>query len=128
VKYQLPVKVVVVKNDTLGQIKWEQIAFLGNPEYGVELQPIDFVKVAEACGVPALRIDDPVRCGEQLDQALATPGPVLVEAIVDGLEPPMPAKVTREQTENFLKALAKGQPEAQKIGRNVFGQKIRELI
>jgi pyruvate dehydrogenase (quinone) len=33
VKYRLPVKVIVVKNDTLGQIKWEQMVFLGNPEY-----------------------------------------------------------------------------------------------
>jgi pyruvate dehydrogenase (quinone) len=42
VKYRLPVKVVVVKNNTLGQIKWEQMVFLGNPEYGCDLQPIDF--------------------------------------------------------------------------------------
>ena len=75
-----------------------------------------------------MRIEDPGQCGTLLDQALASPGPVLVEAIVDGLEPPMPAKVTREQAENFLKALAKGQPEGAQIGRNVFGQKIRELI
>ena len=46
VKYQLPIKVVVVKNNTLGQIKWEQMVFLGNPEYGCELQPIDFAGFA----------------------------------------------------------------------------------
>jgi len=46
VKHDLPIKVVVIKNDVLGQIKWEQMVFLGNPEYGVELAPIDFVKVA----------------------------------------------------------------------------------
>jgi pyruvate dehydrogenase (quinone) len=37
VKYQLPVKVIVIHNNTLGQIKWEQMVFLGNPEFGVEL-------------------------------------------------------------------------------------------
>jgi pyruvate dehydrogenase (quinone) len=42
VKYQLPVKIFIVKNNTLGQIKWEQVVFLGNPEFGVELHPIDF--------------------------------------------------------------------------------------
>ena len=47
VKYQLPIKVVVVKNGTLGQIKWEQMVFLGNPEYGVDLQPIDFAGFAQ---------------------------------------------------------------------------------
>jgi pyruvate dehydrogenase (quinone) len=39
VKYKLPIKVVIVKNGTLGQIKWEQMVFLGNPEFGVDLQP-----------------------------------------------------------------------------------------
>ena len=50
VKYQLPIKVVVIKNNSLGQIKWEQMVFLGNPEYGCELQPIDFAAFARACG------------------------------------------------------------------------------
>src|SRR5205085_12666667 len=44
-KYKLPVKIVVFKNNTLGQIKWEQIVFEGNPEFGVDLHPIDFTAV-----------------------------------------------------------------------------------
>ena len=55
VKYQLPVKIVVVKNNTLGQIKWEQMVFLGNPEYGVELHPSilpRLLKLAEAQVLP----------------------------------------------------------------------------
>ena len=54
VKYQLPVKVVVIKNNTLGQIKWEQMVFLGNPEYGCDLQPIDFAAFARAWELLAL--------------------------------------------------------------------------
>jgi pyruvate dehydrogenase (quinone)/pyruvate oxidase len=42
VKYNLPIKVVIVKNNVRGQIKWEQIVFLGNPQYGVDLQPADW--------------------------------------------------------------------------------------
>ena len=49
-KYRLPVKVVIAKNNSLGQIKWEQMAFRGNPEYGCELHPIDFAQFATACG------------------------------------------------------------------------------
>jgi len=48
VKYKLPIKVVIIKNNTLGQIKWEQMVFLGNPEYGVDLQPIDFASFDHA--------------------------------------------------------------------------------
>src|ERR1019366_6405683 len=69
VKYHLPLKVVVIRNNVLGMIKWEQMVFLGNPEYGVELQPIDFVGVARACGIAGYTIDDPKACGEILDQA-----------------------------------------------------------
>jgi len=58
VRYRLPVKVVVLKNNVLGMIKWEQMVFLGNPEYGVEMTPIDFVKFAEACGGRGVRIED----------------------------------------------------------------------
>ena len=57
VKYQLPIKVVIIKNNSLGQIKWEQMVFLGNPEYGCELQPIDFVAFARACGASGFTIE-----------------------------------------------------------------------
>ena len=50
VKYKLPIKVVIIKNNTLGQIKWEQMVFLGNPEYAVDLHPIDFAEFAHSCG------------------------------------------------------------------------------
>src|SRR5213078_2185623 len=59
VQYRLPVKVVVLKNNVLGMIKWEQMVFLGNPEYGVELEPIDFVRFAEACGAVGFRCERP---------------------------------------------------------------------
>src|SRR5437899_6398672 len=97
VKYKLPVKVVIVKNNTLGMIKWEQMVFLGNPEHGCELQPIDFAAFSRACGGTGMAIEDPVDCGRILDRALASPGPVIVEAIVDPFAPPMPAKISFDQ-------------------------------
>ena len=50
VKYKLPVKVIIIKNNSLGQIKWEQMVLDGNPEFGVDLQPIDFAKYARGRG------------------------------------------------------------------------------
>jgi pyruvate dehydrogenase (quinone) len=128
VKYQLPVKVVVIKNNSLGQIKWEQMVFLGNPEYGCDLQPIDFAAFARACGATGFTIDDPAACGPTLEMALATPGPVIVEAVVDPFEPPMPPKVTLDQATKFAESLAKGQPHRGKIALTVLSDKVRELI
>ena len=127
-KYALNVKVVVIKNNSLGQIKWEQIAFLGNPEFGCDLHPIDFAAVARACGVAGYALSDPAQCGAVLREALATPGPALIEATVDPNEPPLPPKATFEQTKNLVEALARGTPDAGQIARNIALGKICELI
>ncbi|HYU32458.1 MAG TPA: thiamine pyrophosphate-dependent enzyme [Thermoanaerobaculia bacterium] len=128
VKYQLPIKIVVVKNNTLGQIKWEQIVFLGNPEFGCDLQPIDFAAYARAVGAHGFTIEDPKLCGSILDEALAAPGPAVIEAVVDPLIPPMPAKATREQAIKFAEALAKGEKDRGKIIKKIFTEKVRELV
>jgi pyruvate dehydrogenase (quinone)/pyruvate oxidase len=128
VKYRLPVKVIVVKNNTLGQIKWEQMVFLGNPEYGCELHPIDFAAFARACGGTGFTIEDPAECGPILDKALATPGPVVVEAVVDPFTPPMPAKVSLEQTARFAESLARGEPNRGRIALTVLTDRVREIV
>jgi pyruvate dehydrogenase (quinone)/pyruvate oxidase len=128
VKYELPIKVIVIKNNTLGLIKWEQMVFLGNPEYGCELHPIDFVAFAHACGGRGFRIEDPADCGPVLDQALATSGPVVVEAVVDPLTPALPPKVTVKQAARFAESLARGEPHRGKIALTVLGDKVRELL
>jgi pyruvate dehydrogenase (quinone) len=128
VKYKLPIKVIVIKNNTLGMIKWEQMVFLGNPEFGCELQPIDFAAFARACGGVGLTIDDPDQCGTMLDQALAATGPVIVEAVVDPFTPPAPAKITLEQTAKFAQSLARGEPNRSKIAWTVLSEKVRELV
>jgi pyruvate dehydrogenase (quinone)/pyruvate oxidase len=128
VKYRLPIKVVVIKNNTLGMIKWEQMVFLGNPEYGCELEPIDFAAFARACGAKGFTIEDPGQCGAILDQAFETPGPVLIEAVVDPFVPPMPAKVTFEQAAHFAESLARGEPNRSKTAWTVLSDKVRELV
>jgi pyruvate dehydrogenase (quinone) len=128
VKYDLPIKIVIVKNNVLGQIKWEQMVFLGNPEYGVDLHPIDFAAFARACGGTGFMIDDPKTCGDVLEEALNAPGPVIVEAVVDPFEPPMPPKVSPDQALKFAKSLAKGQPKRMKIAATVAEDVVKEMI
>jgi pyruvate dehydrogenase (quinone) len=128
VKYGLPIKVIIIKNNSLGQIKWEQMVFLGNPEYGCELQPIDFVAFARACGATGFTIEDPGECGTILDEALKTSGPVIVEAVVDPNVPPVPAKITLEQATKFAQSLVRGEPNRSKVAWTVLSDKVRELI
>jgi pyruvate dehydrogenase (quinone)/pyruvate oxidase len=128
VKYKLPIKVVIIKNNTLGQIKWEQMVFLGNPEYGVDLQPIDFASFAHACGAIGFTTEDPGQCGQVLDEFLNAPGPAVLQAIVDPFEPPMPAKVKAEQALHFAESLARGEPNRKKIALTAISDRVRELI
>ncbi|HEV7395295.1 MAG TPA: thiamine pyrophosphate-dependent enzyme [Pyrinomonadaceae bacterium] len=128
VKYELPIVVVIIKNNTLGQIKWEQIVFLGNPEYGVELTNPDFAKYAEICGGVGFTVEKPEQIRPALQQAFAAGKPAIVEVVVDPFEPPMPPKVTLKQATKFAEALIKGEPNGHKIALTLFRDKLNELI
>jgi pyruvate dehydrogenase (quinone) len=126
-QHDLPVKVVVMRNNVLGLIKWEQMAFLGNPEYGTDLAPVDFVKVAEACGLRGVRIEDPARAGDQLAEALAMDGPALIEAVVDPHDMPMTPTINSEHAKGFAWGLARGEPNREQIGLTVSRVMAREM-
>jgi pyruvate dehydrogenase (quinone) len=128
VAYKLPIKIVIIKNNTLGQIKWEQMVFQGNPEYQCDLLPIDFVALAQAVGAHGVRIDDPGTAGAKFDEALALPGPVLIEAVVDQFTAMLPAKITADQAAKFSQALAKGQPDRLKIALTAAKDTVRQIV
>jgi pyruvate dehydrogenase (quinone)/pyruvate oxidase len=125
-QHKLPVKVIVNKNNTLGLIKWEQQIFLGNPEYGVGFDDVDFVRVAEGCGLRGIRIDDPKRCRDQLAEALELDEPVLIECVTDPNEPPHPPQVTRDQMTEFAKALARGEEHRKQIALTIGRDMLQE--
>ncbi len=127
-KYNLNVKVIVIKNDVLGMIKWEQMVLEGNPQFGVQLQPINFSCIARDCGIAGFRLEDPNQAEAVLREAMQTPGPALVEAVVDPNEPPLPGRVNTEQALHFAEALARGQKDAMKIIASVLEDKVREVI
>jgi thiamine pyrophosphate-dependent acetolactate synthase large subunit-like protein len=116
------VKVVVINNSALGQIKWEQMMFLGHPDFACDLQPVNFAKVAEGLGLKGWRIEDPSACGATLDAALACDGPALVDAVVDAEEPMLPPKRRPEYVEKLEKALAQGVAHREAIEENLKEQ------
>jgi pyruvate dehydrogenase (quinone) len=117
VRYRLPVKVIVLNNGSLGQIRWEQMMFLGNPDFGCDLTPVDFARVAEGLGLKAWRIGDASACAGVLDAALAHDGPGLVDAVIDPDEPMLPPKRRAEYLEKLEMALGRGVPQRSGIER-----------
>jgi len=127
VKYDLPIVIVIAKNNVLAHIKWEQIVFQGNPEYGVELQSIDFAKFAESCGGVGYSISKPQELKSTLAIAMDCGKPTIVEIVVDPNEPPIPPKVEIQQAMHFMEALAKGQPQGGILATKLLKDKIKEL-
>lgn len=114
-RYRLPVKIIVINNGVLGQIKWEQMLFLGNPEFACDLAPMDFAQIARGCGVRARRITSPSEVGEALDELLAAEGPALLDAVVDPNEPMLPPKRREDYMRKLQQALQAGTPGSGEI-------------
>jgi len=127
VRYGIPLKVLVIKNNMLNQIAWEQMMFLGNPQFGCELQPIDFAKAAEAMGGRGFSITNSSEVGSVLDEAFAMHGPVVIEALVDAAEPMMPPKMPPDYRKNFRKALPET-PGHERIEASVAREPARTMM
>ena len=127
VRYHIPLKVLVIKNNMLNQIAWEQMMFLGNPQFACELQPIDFAKAAEAMGGLGFSVDTPDDIERVLDEAFAQPGPVLIEATVDPYEPMMPPRMPAQYAMNFRKALP-DTPHHERIEQSIAEEPARSMM
>ena len=127
VRYGIPLKLLVIKNNMLNQIAWEQMMFLGNPQFGCELQPIDFAMAAEAMGGKGFSVERPEDIDAALDAAFAEPGPVIIEALVDKYVPMLPPKVPADYRENFKKALPET-PGREQIEENVAREPLATMM
>ena len=106
VQLNLPVKVVVFNNSSLGFIELEQKS-TGFLETGTELKNPNFAAMAEAVGVRGIRIEDPADVDAGIKAALAHDGPVLVDAVVNRTELAMPPAVTLDMAKGFTLYMVK---------------------
>jgi pyruvate dehydrogenase (quinone) len=87
VKYELPVKIIILKNNSLAEVLFEQKE-LGNPTYGCDLAPIDFVAFAKACGADGFRCTHPAEVKTAIQSTLRSPRTAVLEVLVDVNEKP----------------------------------------
>jgi len=110
----LPVKVVVFNNGTLGFIELEQKS-TGLLGFGTDLDNPNFAAMAEAVGILGIRLEDPSAVEDGIDSALAHDGPVLIDAVVNRTELAMPPSVTVEMAKGFslymVKAIMNGRTD-----------------
>ena len=128
IQHNLPVKIVINNNNSLGQIMWEQMV-LGYPESGVRYPDpfVDYAAIATANGALGLKVSHPGEVRNAISEALAHDGPALVDVNVNPDEPPLPGKVEYQQAVKFAEAFLRGQPRKMTIASTLFRDKIEQL-
>ncbi|MDU1889422.1 MAG: thiamine pyrophosphate-dependent enzyme [Dysgonomonas sp.] len=106
VQYNLPIKLVVFNNRSLGMVKLE-MEVAGLPDWQTEMYNPDFVKIAEAMGIKGFSVSKPEEVEQTILQAFATPGPVLVNVFTDPNALVMPPKIEFDQIKGFAEAMIK---------------------
>jgi pyruvate dehydrogenase (quinone) len=122
--------VMVLNNRDLNQVTWEQRAMEGNPKFegSQDLPDFPYARYAELIGLKGIRVETPDQVGPAWDEALNADRPVVYEAIADPEVPPLPPHITIEQAKALSSALVSGDPNAGRIVRQSFSQKLQEFL
>ena len=104
--YDLPVKVVVFNNSTLGMVKLEMLVN-GLPDYGTDVHDVNYAEVARAIGFHGERVTEPSRLRGALQEAFAYNGPALIEVMTDPNALSLPPEIRSGQVIGFATAMSK---------------------
>ena len=104
--YDLPIKVVVFNNSTLGMVKLEMLVN-GLPDYGTDVHDVNYAEVASAIGLHGERVTEPSRLRGALQEAFAYNGPALIEVMTDPNALSLPPEIRSGQVIGFATAMSK---------------------
>jgi pyruvate dehydrogenase (quinone) len=121
--------VLVLNNQDLNQVTWEQRVLAGDPklEASQVIPDFPFARYAELLGFKGIRVDSPDKVAPAWEEALAEERPVVYEAVTDPEVPPLPPHIRFEQAKALAQALAKGEPDAVRIVMQSFKGKLQEF-
>lgn len=105
VRYQLPILYVVLNNEKIGMIKYEQQQ-IGSVEYETNLESFDFARFAQICGGQGFRVEKYEELRTTLEEAKSIKGPVILDILIED-EPPLPGKIPYSQIVSYSKHVIK---------------------
>jgi pyruvate dehydrogenase (quinone) len=120
--------VLVLHNNDLNMVTWEQRAFAGDPRFEASQTLVDFpfARYAELIGLEGIRVDRADAVGDAWDRALQAERPVVIDAITDPNVPPLPPHISLEQAKAFMFAIAQEGEGAIKLIRRTVTAKWKE--
>ena len=118
---------LVLNNRDLAYVSWEQRVQLGDIKFPAtqQLPDVPYAQWAELLGLKGLKVDAPEQVGPAWEAALAADRPVVLEAVVDPAEPPLPPHITFEQAREMTKSLLKGGDPDRK---GIIRQTMRDMV
>jgi pyruvate dehydrogenase (quinone) len=121
--------VLVLNNQDLNQVTWEQRVLAGDPklEASQNIPDFPFARYAEMLGFKGIRVDDPDDVAGAWDEALSSDRPVVYEAVTDPDVPPLPPHIRFEQAKGMAQALAQGDPDSIGIVMQSLKGKLQEF-
>jgi len=122
--------VLVLHNNDLNQVTWEQRVLAGDPKFqcSQDLPDFHYAQYAESLGLKGILVDTPNAIGRAWDEALAADRPVVIDAITDPDVPPMPPHITFDQARAYASALFKGDPNERGIIRQTFREMVDAIL
>ncbi|MBZ7927636.1 pyruvate oxidase (plasmid) [Ensifer adhaerens] len=127
VRHRIPLKLLVICNGMLNQIAWEQMMFLGHPQFGCELAPIDFALAARAMGGEGYTIREFSEIEAVMNEVFSHDSPSIIQAYVDRYEPMMPPIMPADYSRNFQKSLEET-PGKDRIRANVAREPLKSMM
>jgi pyruvate dehydrogenase (quinone) len=122
--------VLVLNNQDLNQVTWEQRVMAGDPKFEAsqELPDFPYARYAELIGLRGIRVDSPDQVASAWDEALAADRPIVYEAVTDPNVPPLPPHIKLEQARALAAALGAGDPDARSVLRESVRQKLADFV
>ena len=105
-QYNLPIKIIVFNNRSLGMVKLE-MEVAGLPDWQTDMHNPDFAMVAQAMGMKGITVKDPDDVKQALREALSFKGPALVNVMTDPNALAMPPKIEFEQVKGMALSMTK---------------------
>ena len=110
-QHDLPVKMMVFNNSSLGMVKLEMMV-AGLKEFQTDHAQVNYANIAEAVGIKSFRVEKPQDLEKTIKEAFAYDGPVLVEMVTDpdalSLPPNFDWTMIKGFTESAVKTVLDG--------------------
>jgi pyruvate dehydrogenase (quinone) len=105
-QYNLPIKIIVFNNRSLGMVKLE-MEVAGLPDWQTDMHNPDFALVAQAMGMKGITVKEPDDVKQAIREALSFKGPALINIFTDPNALAMPPKIEFEQVKGMALSMTK---------------------